>query len=611
MLTQALESDPHCGDCHVNLGGHWAEEGFESLAVQHYASALELNPQQHGLRFRVAMLMPAIPPSAGAVVQRRHALKRRIADLLARTPAAAAHHHDHAAAVASFQATSAMNNKVNNNGYDNNSQNGTSSPSFLPPLSADTVLTVPLARMVSAVERMHFYVQYAGWNDRPLQTSMARLYAAVCPELLAPSPQLAALTDQGSGLSENGMETKEAAATSNEDSRLFQGSNQYLLPNSVGVNHANTAKHGQHQHHQQRQHDEQLRPPTRVGFLSKFFGDDEPHGELLEGIVYALKVFRDSRQTSSNSQRSGNTGSNSNSLGRKTFVSVVLHVASPGAKCSEVLADAADEVIELSLHWLGTRAAVAKASLDVLIFADSLSEPLSYFLQMGRLAPVQCLFWGNPISSGKANIDYFISADRMDLPHRTRDVADLSELSKSAQKSSSSGSDSSSNSSGSGSSHRGSTSDSFDGTFSNQQIGDVYSEQVVLLAGQGIWYRRPPPTNSPLLPTSSMEGSRPEEENPLAFRRSLGLEDHWTVHMCAQSLFKLHPSFDYVLRDVLLNDPNAHVVLTADRREQWTAAFKVRIEHSERLNWIDRNCPHWYECERLCAYESVKRILIE
>jgi hypothetical protein len=260
---------------------------------------------------------------------------------------------------------------------------------------------------------------------------------------------------------------------------------------------------------------------------------------------------------------------------------------------------------------LGTRAAVAKASLDVLIFADSLSEPLSYFLQMGRLAPVQCLFWGNPISSGKANIDYFISAARMDLPHRTRDVADLSELSKSAQKSSSSGSDSSSNSSGSGSSHRGSTSDSFDGTFSNQQIGDVYSEQVVLLAGQGIWYRRPPPTNSPLLPTSSMEGSRPEEENPLAFRRSLGLEDHWTVHMCAQSLFKLHPSFDYVLRDVLLNDPNAHVVLTADRREQWTAAFKVRIEHSERLNWIDRNCPHWYECERLCAYESVKRILIE
>lgn len=40
---------------------------------------------------------------------------------------------------------------------------------------------------------------------------------------------------------------------------------------------------------------------------------------------------------------------------------------------------------------------------------------------MGRLAPVQVLFWGNPVTSGSPSIDYFVSADVMEDPHgRTR-----------------------------------------------------------------------------------------------------------------------------------------------------------------------------------------------
>lgn len=45
----------------------------------------------------------------------------------------------------------------------------------------------------------------------------------------------------------------------------------------------------------------------------------------------------------------------------------------------------------LSLNWVGARAAVAAAALDVLVFADGVSEPMNYFLQFGRLAPVQAL----------------------------------------------------------------------------------------------------------------------------------------------------------------------------------------------------------------------------
>ena len=75
----------------------------------------------------------------------------------------------------------------------------------------------------------------------------------------------------------------------------------------------------------------------------------------------------------------------------------------------------------LTLNWAATRAVVGGAGLDVLVYADSLSEPMNYFLQLGRIAPVQVLFWGNPITSGKAAVDYFVSGDRMELPCRTRE----------------------------------------------------------------------------------------------------------------------------------------------------------------------------------------------
>jgi hypothetical protein len=37
----------------------------------------------------------------------------------------------------------------------------------------------------------------------------------------------------------------------------------------------------------------------------------------------------------------------------------------------------------------------------------------------GRFAPVQLLFWGNPITSGNPSVDFFMSADVMEAPLRT------------------------------------------------------------------------------------------------------------------------------------------------------------------------------------------------
>ena len=57
----------------------------------------------------------------------------------------------------------------------------------------------------------------------------------------------------------------------------------------------------------------------------------------------------------------------------------------------------------------------------------------------------QIAFWGNPITSGSLSIDYFVSADVMEHPYRTRMPV----------------------------------------------AHEPYSEQLVLMEGQGIWYLRP------------------------------------------------------------------------------------------------------------------------
>jgi protein O-GlcNAc transferase len=54
--------------------------------------------------------------------------------------------------------------------------------------------------------------------------------------------------------------------------------------------------------------------------------------------------------------------------------------------------------------------AVAKLALDVLVYPDIGMEPLTYCLAFARLAPVQAVFCGHPVTTGIPNIDYFVSS---------------------------------------------------------------------------------------------------------------------------------------------------------------------------------------------------------
>jgi predicted O-linked N-acetylglucosamine transferase (SPINDLY family) len=72
----------------------------------------------------------------------------------------------------------------------------------------------------------------------------------------------------------------------------------------------------------------------------------------------------------------------------------------------------ADKAIVLpEINLAACQKAIAADKLDVLIYADIGMEPTSYFLAMSRLAHVQCVAGGHPVTSGIPNLDYWIGND--------------------------------------------------------------------------------------------------------------------------------------------------------------------------------------------------------
>jgi predicted O-linked N-acetylglucosamine transferase (SPINDLY family) len=57
------------------------------------------------------------------------------------------------------------------------------------------------------------------------------------------------------------------------------------------------------------------------------------------------------------------------------------------------------------------REQVSSLELDVLVYLDIGMDPFSYFLAFARLARVQCVLGGHPVTTGIAAMDYFISSD--------------------------------------------------------------------------------------------------------------------------------------------------------------------------------------------------------
>jgi len=59
---------------------------------------------------------------------------------------------------------------------------------------------------------------------------------------------------------------------------------------------------------------------------------------------------------------------------------------------------------------------IAGQKLDVLFYTDLGMEPVTYTLALTRMAPVQCVTWGHPVTSGIPTVDYFISSEALESP---------------------------------------------------------------------------------------------------------------------------------------------------------------------------------------------------
>jgi protein O-GlcNAc transferase len=125
----------------------------------------------------------------------------------------------------------------------------------------------------------------------------------------------------------------------------------------------------------------------RVGFLSSHFRNHTV-GRLTQGLVAHLD--------------------------RATFTVVVLSLGRYEDETAEFFRRHADAFVELPANLPLARRLVADQRLDVLFYSDIGLDPLTSSLAFSRLAPVQCVTWGHPVTTGIPALDYFVSSDLLE-----------------------------------------------------------------------------------------------------------------------------------------------------------------------------------------------------
>lgn len=130
-----------------------------------------------------------------------------------------------------------------------------------------------------------------------------------------------------------------------------------------------------------------LTNPIRVGFISHYFYNHSV------GLHYGGLVRH---------------------LSRDRFRVLLLRFPGPDDKLSRMIDAGADEVVTLSPDLAHAREQIAALKLDVLYYTDIGMDPLTYFLAFSRLAPVQCVTNGHPVTTGIPNVDYFMSCSAIE-----------------------------------------------------------------------------------------------------------------------------------------------------------------------------------------------------
>ena len=127
----------------------------------------------------------------------------------------------------------------------------------------------------------------------------------------------------------------------------------------------------------------------KVGFFSRFLCD-HTIGRLMRGIIAQLS--------------------------RSAFSVTVLVPPQQADHISEFIVRHADDTIVVPSSLEAARKVIAQEQLDILVYPEIGMDPFTYFLAFSRLAPVQCVTWGHPDTTGIPAMDYFISSEFLEPP---------------------------------------------------------------------------------------------------------------------------------------------------------------------------------------------------
>jgi protein O-GlcNAc transferase len=97
-------------------------------------------------------------------------------------------------------------------------------------------------------------------------------------------------------------------------------------------------------------------------------------------------------------------------LDRAKFEVTVFTFARSPDTISEFILANADRTVTLPMNLAAARDMVADEAMDVIYYPDLGMDPLTFCLAFARLAPVQCVSWGHPVTTGLDTIDYFVSS---------------------------------------------------------------------------------------------------------------------------------------------------------------------------------------------------------
>ncbi len=128
--------------------------------------------------------------------------------------------------------------------------------------------------------------------------------------------------------------------------------------------------------------------PLRVGFVSNHFYN-HTIARLYAGIIHELA--RDPR-----------------------FHVTAFALKARDDEWARFIRDSVHRYFMLPPGLAEARRRIAEERLDVLCYTDIGMDPMSYYLAFARLAPVQCVTWGHPNTTGLPTMDYFLSARDLD-----------------------------------------------------------------------------------------------------------------------------------------------------------------------------------------------------